>query len=108
MHASIFFRATHHGRPVECIWHIHLLVNKAVFYVNRTSFRFRYLMIFNVIWQDLVKYSIQLGENVSDLQKALELMLSVPHRAINNKFVESIEGYRGKARRWDVQWRFWP
>lgn len=52
-------------------------------------------MISNNIWQDLVKYSIQLGENVSDLQKALELMLTVPHRAINNKFVDSIEGYRG-------------
>lgn len=45
--------------------------------------------------QELVKYSQRLGENVSDLQKALELMLSVPHRAIDNKFLASIEGFRG-------------
>lgn len=43
----------------------------------------------------MVKYSQRLGENVADLQKALELMLSVPHRAIDNKFIASIEGYRG-------------
>ena len=42
-----------------------------------------------------MKYSQRLGENVSDLQKALELMLSVPHRAIDNKFLASIEGFRG-------------
>lgn len=42
-----------------------------------------------------MKYSLRLGENVSDLQKALELMLSVPHRAIDNKFLASIEGFRG-------------
>lgn len=42
-----------------------------------------------------MKYSERLGENVSDLQKALELMLSVPHRAIDNKFLASIEGFRG-------------
>lgn len=42
-----------------------------------------------------MKYSLHLGENVADLQKALELMLSVPHRAIDNKFIASIEGYRG-------------
>lgn len=46
-------------------------------------------------FQELVKYSLRLGENVADLQKALELMLSVPHRAIDNKFLASIEGYRG-------------
>lgn len=36
-----------------------------------------------------------MGDNVSDLQKALELMLSVPHRAIDNKFLANIEGYKG-------------
>lgn len=46
-------------------------------------------------FQELVKYSLRLGENVADLQKALELMLSVPNRAIDNKFLASIEGYRG-------------
>lgn len=48
-------------------------------------------------FQELVKYSLHLGENVADLQKALELMLSVPHRAIDNKFIASIEGYRGMS-----------
>lgn len=52
-------------------------------------------MIF-IILQELVKYTIRLGENVTYLQKALELMLSVPHRAIDNKFIANIEGYRGK------------
>lgn len=42
-----------------------------------------------------MKYSLRLGENVADLQKALELMLSVPHRATDNKFLSSIEGFRG-------------
>jgi len=45
--------------------------------------------------QELVKYSTQLGEDTSDLQKALELMLGVPHRANDIKFISSIEGYHG-------------
>ncbi|GJQ80245.1 Unc-89, partial [Trypoxylus dichotomus] len=48
-----------------------------------------------LIWQELVRYSACLGEDNSDLQKALELMLSVPHRAQDDKFTSSIEGYRG-------------
>lgn len=36
-----------------------------------------------------------MGEEVGDLQRALELMLSVPHRAQDDKFTSSIEGYRG-------------
>ena len=46
--------------------------------------------------QELLKYSTALGENVLDIQKALELMLSVPSRAANNKFLEAIEGFRGR------------
>lgn len=45
--------------------------------------------------QELVRYSACLGEDNSDLQKALELMLSIPHRAQDDKFTNSIEGYRG-------------
>lgn len=45
--------------------------------------------------QELVRYSQLLGDNVSDLQKALELMLNIPHQAIDSKFIASIEGYRG-------------
>lgn len=55
-----------------------------------------FVCIFSFV-QELVKYSSRLGENVADLQKALELMLIVPHRAINNKFLASIEGYRGNS-----------
>lgn len=42
-----------------------------------------------------MKFSAWLGEDTSDLQKALELMLGVPHRANDIKFVSSIEGYQG-------------
>lgn len=42
-----------------------------------------------------MKYSSRLGEDTSDLQKALELMLGVPHRANDIKFISSIEGYHG-------------
>lgn len=45
--------------------------------------------------QELVRYSACLGEDNTDLQKALELMQSVPHRAQDDKFTQSIEGYRG-------------
>ncbi|KAL1399406.1 hypothetical protein pipiens_008251, partial [Culex pipiens pipiens] len=48
---------------------------------------------------ELLKYSNALGENVTDLQKALELMLSVPSRAANNKYLESIEGFRGNLQK---------
>jgi hypothetical protein len=48
-----------------------------------------------LVSQELVKYSSQLGEDTSDLQKALELMLGVPHRANDIKFISSIEGYHG-------------
>lgn len=45
--------------------------------------------------QELVKYGAALGEDTADLERALELMLSVPHRAQDHKFISSIEGYRG-------------
>lgn len=50
---------------------------------------------FSLIMQELVKYSTRLGENCDDLQKALELMLGIPHRATDNKFISNIEGYKG-------------
>lgn len=55
-----------------------------------------YFLIILYNLQELVKYTTRLGEPETDLQKALELMLSVPHRAIDNKFLQSIEGYRGE------------
>ncbi|GAB0092620.1 Obscurin [Sergentomyia squamirostris] len=50
---------------------------------------------YQLLLKELVKYSHKLGDNVSDLQKALELMLNIPHQAIDSKFIASIEGYRG-------------
>lgn len=54
-------------------------------------------IIFDIsfLLQELVRYSACLNENYADLQKALELMLSIPHRAQDEKFISSIEGYKG-------------
>lgn len=73
------------------------LVTKFQFYVLKKKHKSNiYLLIINiVIGQELVRYSACLGENNVDLQKALDLMLSVPHRAQDDKFTSSIEGYRG-------------
>lgn len=48
-----------------------------------------------ISFQELVRYSACLNENYADLQKALDLMLSIPHRAQDDKFISSIEGYKG-------------
>ncbi|XP_052748804.1 obscurin isoform X5 [Galleria mellonella] len=50
---------------------------------------------YQLLLKELVKYSKRIGEDCTDLQKALELFLSVPNRATDNKFIASIEGYRG-------------
>ncbi|XP_023017381.2 obscurin isoform X4 [Leptinotarsa decemlineata] len=50
---------------------------------------------YQLLLKELVRYSACLGENYVDLQKALDLMLSVPHRAQDDKFISSIEGYKG-------------
>ncbi|XP_046395304.1 obscurin isoform X3 [Ischnura elegans] len=50
---------------------------------------------YQLLLKELVKYSIRLGEDATDLQRALELMLGVPHRSGDLKFISSIEGYRG-------------
>ncbi|XP_023945004.2 obscurin isoform X3 [Bicyclus anynana] len=50
---------------------------------------------YQLLLKELVKYSRRLGDDCTDLQKALELFLGVPTRATNNLFIDSIEGYRG-------------
>ncbi|XP_020711856.2 obscurin isoform X2 [Athalia rosae] len=50
---------------------------------------------YQLLLKELVKYSTRLGENCDDLQKALELMLGIPHRATDNTFISNIEGYKG-------------
>ncbi|XP_026827528.1 obscurin isoform X4 [Ooceraea biroi] len=50
---------------------------------------------YQLLLKELVKFSTRLGENCDDLQKALELMLGIPHRATDNKFISNIEGYKG-------------
>lgn len=49
--------------------------------------------------QDLIKLSQCFKDNVRDLERALELMLSVPSRAYDNIFISSIEGYRGNIQK---------
>ncbi|XP_067629054.1 obscurin isoform X3 [Eurosta solidaginis] len=50
---------------------------------------------YQFLLKELIKYSQSVSESTKDLQKALELMLSVPNRALHNKFLSSIEGYKG-------------
>ncbi|XP_017045137.1 obscurin isoform X2 [Drosophila ficusphila] len=50
---------------------------------------------YQLLFKDFIKYSLSLKENVKDLDRALELMLSVPSRAYDNRFLSSIEGCRG-------------
>ncbi|KAL7294623.1 hypothetical protein TKK_0011927 [Trichogramma kaykai] len=50
---------------------------------------------YQLLLKELVKHSISLKEDSHDLQKALELMLEIPHRASDVKFISSIEGYSG-------------
>ncbi|XP_011305282.1 muscle M-line assembly protein unc-89 isoform X2 [Fopius arisanus] len=50
---------------------------------------------YQLLLKELVKYSTRLGENSDDLQKALELMLGIPHQATDNKFISNIEGFKG-------------
>ncbi|KAI5693209.1 hypothetical protein M8J75_011082 [Diaphorina citri] len=50
---------------------------------------------YQLLLKDLVKYSRKLGEDVTDLNKALELMLAIPHKASDNKYISNIEGYHG-------------
>lgn len=49
--------------------------------------------------QDLIKLSQCFKDNVRDLERALELMLSVPSRAYDNIYISSIEGYRGNIQK---------
>nr|XP_043066936.1 obscurin [Drosophila bipectinata] len=50
---------------------------------------------YQLLFKDFIRYSLSLKENVKDLERALELMLSVPSRAYDNRYLSSIEGCRG-------------
>nr|CAH7742459.1 unnamed protein product [Callosobruchus chinensis] len=50
---------------------------------------------YQLLLKELVRYTDCLGEDVTNLQRALDLMLSVPHRAEDDKFISSIEGFKG-------------
>ncbi|KAL1110551.1 hypothetical protein AAG570_008079, partial [Ranatra chinensis] len=50
---------------------------------------------YQLLLKELVKYSERLGEDTTDLHKALELMLGIPTRAEDSKFITNIEGYHG-------------
>ncbi|XP_030246752.1 obscurin-like, partial [Drosophila navojoa] len=54
---------------------------------------------YKLLFKDLIKLSQCFKDNVRDLERALELMLSVPSRAYDNIFISSIEGYRGNIQK---------
>lgn len=87
-------------RTLHFTWIIHRITNVNV--SNRHSYVEHshethgiYEILTASTFQELVKYSKRIGEDCTDLQKALELFLGIPNRATNNKFIASIEGYRG-------------
>lgn len=45
--------------------------------------------------QELIKYSRILSEDITDLERALELMLWIPTRCNDIKYITNIEGYHG-------------
>ncbi|XP_050698180.1 obscurin-like isoform X5 [Eriocheir sinensis] len=50
---------------------------------------------YQLLLKELVKYSSRLGDDTNDLQKAHELMQTIPQRATDAKFINSIEGFKG-------------
>ncbi|XP_047481488.1 obscurin-like isoform X2 [Penaeus chinensis] len=50
---------------------------------------------YQLLIRELVKYSTRLGDDPSDLQRAFELMQTIPQRATDAKFISSIEGFKG-------------
>ncbi|XP_065224775.1 uncharacterized protein LOC135848732 isoform X2 [Planococcus citri] len=50
---------------------------------------------YTLLLQELIKYSRILGEDITDLERALELMLWIPTRCNDLKFITNIEGFHG-------------
>ncbi|KAG7161980.1 Obscurin-like 3, partial [Homarus americanus] len=50
---------------------------------------------YQLLLRELVKFSTKLGDDTADLQRAYELMQSLPQRATDAKFISSIEGFKG-------------
>ncbi|XP_066901444.1 obscurin isoform X2 [Halyomorpha halys] len=50
---------------------------------------------YQLLLKELIKYCDRLGEDTTDLNKALELMLGIPHRAEDLKYINNIEGFHG-------------
>ncbi|XP_071523599.1 protein Obscurin-like isoform X2 [Panulirus ornatus] len=50
---------------------------------------------YQLLLRELVKYSARLGDDIGDLQRAYDLMQSIPQRATDAKFITSIEGFKG-------------
>ncbi|XP_042877694.1 obscurin-like isoform X2 [Penaeus japonicus] len=50
---------------------------------------------YQLLLRELVKYSTRLGDDPADLQRAYELMQTIPQRATDAKFISSIEGFKG-------------
>ena len=45
--------------------------------------------------QELIKYAARAKQDVSGLEKTLDMLLGVPHRAHDIELLKSIKGYRG-------------
>ncbi|XP_066949349.1 LOW QUALITY PROTEIN: muscle M-line assembly protein unc-89-like [Macrobrachium rosenbergii] len=50
---------------------------------------------YQLLLKELVKFTSRLGEETNDLEKAYELMQTIPQRATDAKFITSIEGFKG-------------
>nr|XP_053630391.1 obscurin-like [Cherax quadricarinatus] len=50
---------------------------------------------YQLLLRELVKYSSRLGDDTTDLQRAYDLMQTIPQRATDAKFITSIEGFKG-------------
>ncbi|XP_069178633.1 LOW QUALITY PROTEIN: muscle M-line assembly protein unc-89 [Procambarus clarkii] len=50
---------------------------------------------YQLLLRELVKFSSRLGDDTTDLQRAYELMQTIPQRATDAKFITSIEGFKG-------------
>ena len=58
------------------------------------SFINRFQLFQNFI-KELIKYTARAKQDVSGLQKTLDMLLGVPHRAHDIELLKAIKGYRG-------------
>ncbi len=52
---------------------------------------------YQLILQDLIDIQRILKEDTTDLEKALDLLLSIPQKVSDKKFLSNIEGFHGNV-----------